>query len=38
MIMQDGKIVDPENPIFFEGLPLNLYYALDIRNSFGMDF
>ncbi|KAA2282981.1 MAG: PQQ-dependent sugar dehydrogenase [Candidatus Nitrosocosmicus sp.] len=37
-ITQDGKIVDPDNPIFGEGLPLNIYYAMGIRNSFGMDF
>jgi aldose sugar dehydrogenase len=37
-ISQDGGIVDPENPIFGEGLPLNVYYAMGIRNSFGMDF
>jgi aldose sugar dehydrogenase len=37
-ITQDGGIVDPENPIFGEGLPLNVYYAMGIRNSFGMDF
>src|SRR6188472_2783195 len=37
-ISQDGGIVDPDNPIFGEGLPLNVYYAMGIRNSFGMDF
>ena len=37
-ISQDGEIVDPDNPIFGEGLPLNVYYAMGIRNSFGMDF
>jgi glucose/arabinose dehydrogenase/plastocyanin len=37
-VTQDGGIVDPENPIFGEGLPLNVYYAMGIRNSFGMDF
>jgi aldose sugar dehydrogenase len=37
-ITQDGGIVDPENPIFGEGLPLSVYYAMGIRNSFGMDF
>lgn len=28
----------PDNPIFGEGLPLNVYYAIGIRNSFGFDF
>ena len=37
-ISQDGGIVDPDNPIFGEGLPLNVYYAMGIRNSFGFDF
>ena len=37
-ITQDGGIVDPGDPIFGEGLPLNVYYAMGIRNSFGMDF
>ena len=37
-LTQDGQIVDPNNPIFGEGLPLNIYYAMGIRNSFGMDF
>jgi aldose sugar dehydrogenase len=37
-ITQDGGIVDPENPIFGEDTPLNIYYAMGIRNSFGMDF
>ena len=37
-ISQDGGIVDPDNPIFGDGLPLNVYYAMGIRNSFGMDF
>jgi aldose sugar dehydrogenase len=37
-ITQDGGIVDPDDPIFGEGLPLNVYYAMGIRNSFGMDF
>lgn len=37
-ITQDGKIVDPDNPIFGDRIPLNLYYAMGIRNSFGMDF
>jgi len=37
-ITQDGGLVDPDNPIFGEGLPLNIYYAMGIRNSFGMDF
>ena len=36
-ITQDGQPV-PSNPIFGDELPLNLYYAMDIRNSFGMDF
>ncbi len=37
-ITQDGGIVDPESPIFGEDLPLSIYYAMGIRNSFGMDF
>jgi len=37
-ITQDGGIVDSSNPIFGDGLPLNIYYAMGIRNSFGMDF
>ncbi|MBA3283857.1 MAG: PQQ-dependent sugar dehydrogenase [Nitrosopumilus sp.] len=36
-ITQDGQPV-PSNPIFGDELPLNLYYAMGIRNSFGMDF
>lgn len=37
-ITQDGDIVDPSNPIFGDESPLNLYYAMGIRNSFGIDF
>ena len=37
-ISQDGGIVDQGNPIFGEGLPLSVYYAMGIRNSFGFDF
>ncbi|MDR4490250.1 MAG: PQQ-dependent sugar dehydrogenase [Candidatus Nitrosocosmicus sp.] len=37
-ITQDGDTVDPTNPIFGDESPLNLYYAMGIRNSFGMDF
>ena len=37
-ISQDGEIVDPDNPIFGESLPLSVYYAMGIRNSFGFDF
>jgi aldose sugar dehydrogenase len=37
-ITQEGDIVDPGDPIFGAGLPLNVYYAMGIRNSFGMDF
>lgn len=37
-ITQDGQIVDPDNPIFGKGLPLDVYYAMGIRNSFGIDF
>lgn len=37
-ITQDGKIVEPDIPIFGEQSPLNVYYAMGIRNSFGMDF
>ncbi len=36
-ITQDGQPV-PSNPIFGDELPLNLYHAMGIRNSFGMDF
>ena len=37
-ISQNGEIVDPGNPIFGDGLPLSVYYAMGIRNSFGFDF
>ncbi len=37
-ITQDGKIVESDTPIFGETSPLNIYYAMGIRNSFGMDF
>ncbi|MFB5622104.1 MAG: PQQ-dependent sugar dehydrogenase, partial [Candidatus Nitrosomaritimum yanchengensis] len=37
-ITQDGQIVDQGDPIFGEGLPLSVYYAMGIRNSFGIDF
>lgn len=37
-ITQDGKIVDPGKPIFGSELPLSIYYAMGIRNSFGIDF
>lgn len=36
-ITQDGQIV-PGDTIFGDELPLNLYYAMGIRNSFGIDF
>ena len=36
-ITQDGQIVQG-NAIFGNELPLNLYFAMGIRNSFGMDF
>src|ERR1044072_546672 len=36
-ITQDGIVVD-DGSIFGKGLPLNVYYAMGIRNSFGMDF
>lgn len=36
-ITQDGQIVQGHLP-FGDELPLNLYYAMGIRNSFGMDF
>lgn len=36
-ITQDGQIVKGES-IFGDGSPLDLYYAMGIRNSFGMDF
>lgn len=37
-VTQDGQVVNPDNPIFGDGSPLDLYYAMGIRNSFGMDF
>jgi aldose sugar dehydrogenase len=37
-ITQDGDIVGPDNPIFGDDLPLSIYYAMGIRNSFGIDF
>ncbi|HET6590135.1 MAG TPA: PQQ-dependent sugar dehydrogenase [Candidatus Nitrosocosmicus sp.] len=37
-ITKDGDIVDPSNPIFGDESPLSLYYAMGIRNSFGIDF
>ncbi|MGD9535023.1 MAG: PQQ-dependent sugar dehydrogenase [Candidatus Nitrosocosmicus sp.] len=37
-ITQAGDIVDPSNPIFGDESPLSLYYAMGIRNSFGIDF
>ena len=36
-ITQDGGLVADE-PIFGTDLPLGVYYAMGIRNSFGMDF
>ena len=36
-ITQDGNVVD-DGSIFGKGLPLDVYYAMGIRNSFGMDF
>ncbi|HKR72560.1 MAG TPA: PQQ-dependent sugar dehydrogenase, partial [Candidatus Nitrosocosmicus sp.] len=36
-ITQDGQEVGNE-PIFGSELPLSIYYAMGIRNSFGMDF
>jgi aldose sugar dehydrogenase len=36
-ISQDGGLVDDE-PIFGADLPLGVYYAMGIRNSFGIDF
>ncbi len=36
-ITQDGDVVKGD-PIFGDEFPLNLYYAMGIRNSFGMDF
>jgi glucose/arabinose dehydrogenase len=35
-VTQDGQIVD--NPPLGDSMPLALYYAYGIRNSFGMDF
>jgi glucose/arabinose dehydrogenase len=37
-ITQDGDIINSEGPIFGNEIPLSLYYAIGIRNSFGMDF
>lgn len=37
-ITQDGKVVTTEKPIFGKDIPLSLYYAMGIRNSFGIDF
>ncbi|MGE0690725.1 MAG: PQQ-dependent sugar dehydrogenase [Candidatus Nitrosocosmicus sp.] len=38
-ITQGGDIVnDNISPIFGDEIPLSLYYAMGIRNSFGMDF
>ena len=37
-ITQDGKIVESDALIFGEQSPLNVYYAMGIRNSFGFDF
>lgn len=39
-ITQDGDVVsgDDISPIFGDEIPLSLYYAIGIRNSFGMDF
>lgn len=37
-ITQDGDVVDKANAIFGDESPLDLYYAMGIRNSFGMDF
>ncbi|MBA3749948.1 MAG: PQQ-dependent sugar dehydrogenase, partial [Nitrosopumilus sp.] len=36
-ITQDGQVV-PSDPIFGDELPLSLYYAIGLRNSFGFDF
>jgi aldose sugar dehydrogenase len=36
-ITQDGGLVD-DKPIFGTDLPLGIYYAMGIRNSFGIDF
>jgi glucose/arabinose dehydrogenase len=36
-IIQDGQVVENEL-IFGNELPLSIYYAMGIRNSFGMDF
>lgn len=36
-ITQEGGLVDDE-PIFGADLPLGVYYAMGIRNSFGIDF
>ncbi|MBA3751160.1 MAG: PQQ-dependent sugar dehydrogenase, partial [Nitrosopumilus sp.] len=36
-ITQDGEVV-PSDPIFGDELPLSLYYAIGLRNSFGFDF
>ena len=36
-ITQEGKVVRTDS-IFGDSLPLSLYFAMGIRNSFGMDF
>jgi glucose/arabinose dehydrogenase/plastocyanin len=38
-ITQEGDVVnDNISPLFGDEIPLSLYYAMGIRNSFGMDF
>ena len=37
-LTQNSQVVDDGDPIFGENLPLSIYYAMGIRNSFGMDF
>lgn len=37
-ITQDGDVVNNVSPTFGDEIPLSLYYAMGIRNSFGMDF
>ncbi len=36
-ITQNGDVV-PAKPIFGDKLPLSVYYAIGVRNGFGMDF
>ena len=35
---QDGDVVDQSNPVFGDESTVDLYYAIGIRNSFGIGF